>query len=170
MSITVPTGTLPAAISEALNERPIKMYVYLEYTNSAGNIPAYTTVAVVPNFDAPLTYYTGLANTNNYLRVPAVRSPFLAGTSTPTTGQTITTYLAQSAPGNVGVNANGANFANGSICYGAALVVALDENDRTKDIVVARSYFTIDSERLTKTAASELFITFPFTVNSIKAT
>lgn len=169
MSITVPTGTLPAAISEALNERPIKMYVYLEYTNGAGNIPAYTAVGNVPNFDAPLTYYTGLANTNNYLRVPAVRSPFLTGTNTDVAGQTITTYLAQSAPGNTGINASGVSFANGSICYGAALVVALDENDRTKDIVVARSYFTLESERLTKTAASELFVTFPFTVNSIKA-
>ena len=169
MSITVPTGTLPAAISEALNERPIKMYVYLEYTNGAGNIPAYTAVGAVPNFEAPLTYYTGLANTNNYLRVPAVRSPFLTGTNTDVAGQTITTYLAQSAPGNTGINASGVNFANGSICYGAALVVALDENDRTKDIVVARSYFTLEAERLTKTSASELFVTFPFTVNSTKA-
>lgn len=170
MAITVTTGTLPLAVLEGLSDRPGRMYIYMEYANSSGDIPTYTAVGNVPNFENPLTYYLNLETPKNFLRVAALRSPVLASSVTSTAGQATATYLAQSEPGIAGIRLGNAAFGTNSICYGAALAFAPAVSDHTQDIVLARSYFTAASERLTKTAASELFITFPLTFNSTKAT
>lgn len=169
MAITVTTGTLPLALLEGLSDKPGRMYIYMEYANAANNVPNYAIVSNVPNFENPLTYYANLPATRNFLRVFALRSPVVASTISATSAQATATYLAQSEPGIAGVLPSGASFGNTSICYGAALVFAPAENDHTQDIILARSYFTAANEYLAKTAASELFITFPLTFNSTKA-
>lgn len=167
MPITITTGILPLAISEALSDKKLKTYIYLEYANSSGDIPVgYTTGANIPNFNNPMDYYLNIASTSNFLRVPALRSPILESTTTTTTSKTTTTYLAQSFPGVLPYRASPA-FNTTSICYGAALVLVPESADITQDLVVARAYF-VDATLL-KTASSELFVTFPFTVNATKA-
>lgn len=170
MAITVTTSTLPLAVLEGLSDKPGRMYIYMEYANVASNVPDYSTASVITYFENPLGYYAGLDSGKNFLRVSALRSPVVSNTVTLSTGQATATYLAQSEPGIAGVIPGNASFGTNSICYGAALVFAPVETDRTRDIVLARSYFTNSSERLIKTAASELFITFPLTFNSTKAT
>lgn len=169
MAITVTTGTLPLAIIEGLSEQPGRMYIYMEYASS-GNVPTYTAVANIPNFNNPLSYYSGLSNSQNFIRVPALRNPIVSSTVTETTGQATCVYLGQSSPSSVKINPNGLNFTTNVICYGAALVYAPSDTDYTRDLILARSYFTDSSERLTKSATSELFISFPLTLNSTKAT
>lgn len=171
MAITVTTGTLPLAIATAFSDASYKMYIYMEFTNAEANIPAFTTSSAITNFDSPLSYYSSLASTRNFLRVPAIRNPNVENTITATTGEATTIYLAQTNPETVAV-LGGANAAFGatSICYGAALVLGRNDNDYTEDIVLARSYFTASGERLIKTSTSELFVTFPLTVGSEKAT
>jgi len=170
MAITVTTGTLPTAISEALSDKPTKMYIYMEFANTTSNIPTSFTVAEnIPNFANPNTYYltTIPQNGRNFIRVPAVRNPVVEVVINSTSGTSTTVYMAQSIPGQNGVHSSTAvDFGTGSICYGAALVLAKDDVDITNDIVLARSYFTNSSERLVKTGASELFVTFPLVVSS----
>lgn len=177
MSITVTTGMLPAAISESLSDKPSQMYIYMEYVNDVSSIPvAFTSAqniyAVESHFNSPSSYYLDFQSglNFNYIRVPAIRSPIVEHVKTNNSSEAITLYLAQSTPGIIGVKANGPSFGTNSICYGAALVLVPDINDVTKDLIMARSYFTAASERLTKSAASELFITFPLKINSTKAT
>lgn len=170
MATTVTTGTLPLALAEALSNRPFKMYIYMEYANNSADIPtSLNTSSNIGNFDNPLAYYLGLDNTKNFLRVPAIRNPAVDSLVGTTAAQATTTYIAQTTPESTrAISANPA-FGTGSICYGAALVLAPDANDPTKDIVMARSYFTASGERLTKSSASELFVTFPLTMTSAKA-
>jgi len=170
MAITVTTGTLPLALVEALGNKPGQMYLYMEYVNLSTNVPDFTTAAAILNFNNPLSYYSGLATTANFLRVPAFRSPIVSSNVTVNDGQAVITYLGQSTPGIVGVKIGNSAFGTNSICYGAALVYGPHETDYTQDLVIARSYFTPSAERLIKTAASELFITFPLTLNSTRAT
>jgi hypothetical protein len=172
MATTVTTGTLPLALAETFSNSPVKVYIYLEYANNANDIPtSFNTAGNITNFDNPLAYYSGLAaNSRNFLRVPAIRNPTITNIVDATSGQTTTTYIAQTAPDSVKVLSAGPTFGNTSICYGAALVLAKNDADYTQDIVMARSYFTASTERLTKSSASELFITFPLTINSTKAT
>jgi len=143
----------------------------MEYANTVGEIPtSFSAAGDVTNFDNPMQYYLNLSSSGrNFLRVPAVRNPIVDVTVNATSGQSTTVYMAQSIPGQGGI-LGGVTFQTGSICFGAALVLALDEADHTRDIVLARSYFTDSSERLTKSNASELFVTFPLVVNSTKAT
>jgi hypothetical protein len=171
MAITVTTGTLPLALAETLSSAPAKVYIYMEYANSSGAVPAsFTTASNILNFSNPLSYYSDLENTKNFLRIPAIRNPAIVNTVGANSGLATTTYIAQTDAASQGVLSGNAAFGTGSICYGAALVLAKDDNDRTQDIVMARSYFVGSTERLTKSAASELFITFPLTINSTRAT
>jgi hypothetical protein len=158
------TAELPKALAQAVAEQPTKMYLYLEYTNSSGNVPAgYTSAsAISSSFANPKTYYSGLTNAN-FLRVSAVRDPNVVSTVNGSVYTTTTTFFGQSTAATNGVLSNGQTFGNTSICYGAALVLALDEADRTKDLIIGRSYFVNGSEYITKTASSQVFVTFPFT-------
>lgn len=169
MPITKITGSFPLAMSELLANKPAKMYMYMEYTNSASDVPVMDAAAINANFANPTTYYSTLANTRNYIRVSAAKNPVPVMISDNNFQEITNTYFAQSALGaQVLTGSDRPNFGNGSICYGAALVLALQENDHTKDIVIARSYFTGANEPLTRTATSEVFISFPLSIRSTK--
>jgi hypothetical protein len=171
MALTVTTGTLPLALAETLSSAPAKVYIYMEYANSSGAVPtSFTTASNITNFSDPLGYYSNLDSTKNFLRVSAIRNPNIANSVGANSGAATTVYIAQTDASTQGVLSGNAAVSTGSICYGAALVLALDDNDRTRDIVMARSYFVGSTERLIKSAASELFITFPLTINSTRAT
>ena len=169
--VTVYTGKLPLGLARATSELPHKMYLYLEYTNSSGSVPSgYTTAAAIPNFSTPIDYYNGLQN-SNFLRVPAIKDPNIASTEVSDASATATiTFFGQSTATTTGVLSNSVPFGNNSICYGAALVLVLDEADRTKDIILARAYFVGSTEYLSKTSSSQVFVTFPFTVSVTKQT
>lgn len=160
-AFTVFTAELPKALSEAISGAPYKIYMYLEYATS-GNVPNYPqSSAIGDSFTDPKAYYNDLASTANYLRVPALRDPNVIN-SVLDPYSTTTNFFGQSTGSVSQVNSSGAAFATGVNCYGAALVLAKDDLDRTKDLVMARSYFTEDP--LVKTSASELFVTFPFVI------
>ena len=167
--ITVLTSELPAALAIAVSGKPHKMYMYLEYASGSGSVPDYPSGGAVPNFESPKTYYAGLGSTKNYIRVPAVLDPTVvnssSGTAPSITYTSTSTYFGQSNTISVGVNTAGAAFGNSVYCYGAALVLAPDDADRTKDLVMARAYFT--DSTLQKTSSSELFVTMPFTTTAI---
>lgn len=166
--ITVLTAETPIGLAEALADKPTKMYMYLEFADGAGSVPAYTTAGSVPNFASPKTYYSSLTSRLDYLRVPAIRQPTTTNSVVGTTYSTSSVFVAQSSPPYVSVRGN-QSFTTGSVCYGAALVVVPDENDRTKDLIIARAYFTGGSEYLVKTASSEVFVSFPFTTSVTSA-
>ena len=148
------TAELPKAIAAALSGA--NMYLYLEYCAS-GVTPTDETAVLAD----PKAYYTGLASNRNYLRVPAIADP--AQTHTVGGGPSYTTsvrFFGQSSPSSVKMNSGGQNFEANVKCYGAALVLAVDPTDATKDLILARSYFS--ASVLTKSASSELFVTFTF--------
>jgi hypothetical protein len=164
MAITLFTSDLPKALAEALVDRPHKVYLYLEYTNASGTVPTgYTSSAAIPNLVDPRLYYSTLATTKNYLRVPAVRDPNVVASGTAPTYAITTTFFGQSNAAGASANPVSAAFGTGSICYGAALVLAPSAEDKSQDLIIGRSYFVGAQEYLTKTASSELFVTFPFT-------
>ena len=168
--ITVLTSELPAALAIAVSGKPHKMYMYLEYASGSESVPDYASGNAVPNFESPKTYYAGLGSTKNYIRVPAVLDPTVvnssSGTAPSITYTSTSTYFGQSNTVSVGVNTSPAPaFGNSVFCYGAALVLAPDDADRTKDLVMARAYFT--DSTLQKTSSSELFVTMPFTTTAI---
>lgn len=167
--VTIYTSELPLGLAQAVSELPHKVYLYLEYTNSSGNVPDYSAANLIPNFSNPKSYYEGLTNAN-FLRVPAIKDPNVVTSVAGTTYTSTVTFFAQSTGATLGVIAGGPSLGNSSICYGAALVLVLDEADRTKDIVLARAYFTGAQEYITKTSSSQLFVTFPFTVNVTQPT
>lgn len=159
--ITVLTADTPKALAYAMSDSPHKIYMYLEYTNAG--VPGYPLPQVVPGFSDPLAYYWSLIPARNFLRVPAVRDPNVISSLVNLVSTTTTTFFAQSSSPYTGSNSGGAPLTDGtSQCYGAALVLVPDEQDRTKDLVLGRSYFTANP--ITKTATSELFVTFPFSV------
>lgn len=160
-AFTIFTAELPKALSEAISGAPYKIYMYLEYATS-GDVPGYQDSSDIGgSFTDPKAYYNDLAPTANYLRVPALRDPNVIN-SVLNPASTTTNFFGQSTGSVSQVNSSGAAFATGVNCYGAALVLAKDDLDRTKDLVMARSYFT--DEPLVKTSASELFVTFPFVI------
>jgi len=162
--VTTFTAELPLGIAKAVAEQPHKMYLYLEYTNTVDNIPTtYTTAAAIPNFSNPKDYYKQLSG-KNYLRVQAIRDPNIVSSVAGSVYTTSTNFFGQSSGTSAG-QLVGESFGTNSICYGAALVLAVDESEPSSDVVLARAYFTAAGERLTKTASSELFVTFPLTVS-----
>lgn len=160
-AFTVFTAELPKALSEAISGEPHRIYMYLEYATS-GNVPDYQNSSDIGgSFSDPKAHYNDLASTANYLRVPALRDPNVIN-SVLNPYSTTTNFFGQSTGSVSPVNSSGAAFQNGVSCYGAALVLAKDDLDRTKDLVMARSYFT--DNPLVKTSASELFVTSPFVI------
>jgi hypothetical protein len=166
MAITATTGSLPLALAEVLSDKPTRMYMYMEYVNNAGDVPSITSAGGVTNFSNPLSYYLNLEDKKNYIRVPAIRNPSVSFAVNSISGESVTTYFAQSADTSTGIltGVGRSVFGPSSVCYGAALVLGLDETDHTKDIVIARAYFTNENERLTKSSASQLFVSFPLSI------
>lgn len=159
-TVTVFTSEFPKAMAEAISEKPHKVFLYLEYTNTSA--PSYPNAGSVPGFSDPKTYYSGLGVSSNYLRVPAIKDPNVQLNNSSPYSATVN-FFGQSSSTATGVNQSGAAFGNGVICYGAALVLAPSEQDKTQDLVIARAYFT--DAPLTKTSSSELFVTFPFSTS-----
>lgn len=149
------TAELPKAIAAALSGA--NMYLYLEYCAS-GVTPTDPTDTLAD----PKAYYTTLPSNRNYLRVPAIVDPNQTHTvdTGPTSYTTSVRFFGQSSPSSVKMNSGGQNFDPNVKCYGAALVLAVDPADATKDLILARSYFS--ASVLTKSASSELFVTFTF--------
>ena len=80
-----------------------------------------------------------------------------------TTYESVISHIACTDPTSTKVLSNNTNFQEGSLVYGAALVLAIDPNDRTQDIVVSRNYFT--EAPLEKIANGEVSVTCPFAFN-----
>jgi len=159
-TVTVFTSEFPKAMAEAVSEKPHKMFLYLEYIS--GSPPNYPAASAVPGFSDPKTYYSTLGSSSNYLRVPAIKDPNVQLNNSSPYSATVN-FFGQSDSAATGVNESGAGFVNGVACYGAALVLAPFEQDKTQDLVIARAYFT--DAPLMKTASSELFVTFPFSTS-----
>jgi len=153
------TAELPKALASALSGAD--MYMYLEYCASSVTPTDPSTFLMDPK-----AYYTGLPSNRNYLRVQAVADPNQVTTTgiSPASSTTSVRFFGQSSPSSVKMNSSGQNFATGVKCYGAALVLAVDPQDATKDLVLAQSYFS--SSVLTKTSSSELFVTFTFSTTA----
>jgi hypothetical protein len=157
-TITAFTSEFPQAMAEAISEKPHKIFLYLEY--SSGSVPNYQNPAQVPNFSNPKVYYSSLIGAN-YLRVPAIKDPNVQLNNSSPYSATVN-FFGQSSSTSTGVNEDGPTFGNGVNCYGAALVLAPSEQDKTQDLIVARAYF---NPPLVKTDSSELFVTFPFSTS-----
>jgi hypothetical protein len=126
--------------------------VYLEYANVAD--PAAPVAA--PSFATTdgRAYYDNLASTpdRDYLRVPLSITPtisivpgqeayFAAGTGN------VVTWFAQSA-GTVGANGKPFSSAANSKLYGVALVAAPVLGDRSRDVLLARSYYDAGGQQV----------------------
>jgi len=159
-TVTVFTSEFPQAMAEAISEKPHKMFMYLEYIN--GSPPNYPDASSVLGFSDPKAYYSGLGSSSNYLRVPAIKDPNVQLNNSSPYSATVN-FFGQSNSAATGVNESGAPFGSGVTCYGAALVLAPFEQDKTQDLIIARAYFT--NAPLIKTASSELFVTFPFSTS-----
>lgn len=121
--------------------------IFLEFEN-LGN-PATTVTPPSYDRDEGVGYYDdlSLSSTKDYLRVPLQSTPSLgvasgydsyfteAGTGNKLTFMGITT-------GSVGVHGRAFANANNSKVYGAALVATPDENDHSKDLIIARTYYS----------------------------
>lgn len=169
-AFTTLTGTYPTAMTRLLQMDAGEMYMYIEYAEDGGSVPSYSSADDVNAYFAdPLSYYNSLASTRNYLRVPAFRHPVVDTTVTSdppdTIYRSVLTYLGQAAAGTSnGVNEYGPLFIDDVRVYGAALVLAIDPADRTKDIVISRSYFT--AAPLTRVSYSPVSVTMPISFSA----
>lgn len=141
--------------------------LYLEFENQVDPGVAIS----VANFDRDLgiTYYNNLSDSTarDFLRIPLILEP--AGSvsagfegNLPTEQQlNKLTFFAQSV-GTTGVH--GKDFSHSgaggtSKVYAAALVAAPDFNDRTKDVIFARTMFQ-PANQVTKEASSQIGLTW----------
>jgi hypothetical protein len=108
--------------------------MYLEFDNGVDPIvePAYDR-------DSDISYYTAsLGADRDFLHVPLVSQPMLsASDGTYSTNQVSFFSLSSSKLGENGEQ----TFQTGSRVYGGALVATPDLSDRSKDIVVCRTYW-----------------------------
>lgn len=139
-------------------------YMLIEYENVADPADPVT----VPSFgrDEGLEYYDSLAMMagRDYLRVPMLQEPmlgieggfedyFVDGES----GNKLT-FFAQSM-GTEGVHMTPFGAGSNSKVYGAALVAGPGGNDRSRDVVFARTYFDV-ADQTVKEASSQIGITW----------
>ena len=141
--------------------------LYLEFENQAD--PA-VEISVAPfGRELGITYYNNLGSSTNrdFLRIPLILEP-AGSVSTGFEGNLPTeqqlnklTFFAQSV-GTVGVH--GKDFSHSGVggtskVYAAALVAAPDFNDRTKDVIFARTMFQ-PANQVTKEASSQIGLTW----------
>ena len=103
-------------------------------------------------------YYAALEShpTRDYLRVPITLTPSL-GPSGINFNTNIVSYTCQESA-SIGVGGKPFSAAALSVVYGLALVSATDANDRTKDLVYARTYDIAPEE---KDDNHQIHITWP---------
>ncbi len=121
--------------------------IFLEYENLANPATSVTPPSV--DRDEGIGYYDdlSLSSTKDYIRVPLKSTPAL-GVATgyetyftaPGTGNKLS-YMGITT-GSVGVHGRPFANANNSKIYGAALVATPDENDHSKDLILARTYYS----------------------------
>jgi hypothetical protein len=137
--------------------------MYIEYENVA---TPEDPVTEDDNFDRTLgiEHYNALSGSRDYLRVALTLEPTLGISTdyaeyfTPGENGNQLTFFAQSS-GTAGVNALPFSHAVNSKVYAAALVATPDFNDRTKDVVFARTVFDLE-DQITKEASSQIGITW----------
>lgn len=152
----------------ALGKREYRINgIYLEYQNTSppGSIPSF-------NLDAGVEYYQGLSGNRDYLRLPLSSTPLLkveTGWEDYFSGEdddfNAATFFAQTA-GTVGVNGLPFSAASNSLAIGMALVACPVWEDKTRDIVFARTYYSV-SEQTPKQNNHQLSIswTLPFVLS-----
>jgi len=129
--------------------------LYIEFENVAA--PA--NPVSIPSFNNTdgLSYYQNLVAPQDYLSVPLLGTPQLGIVSgyesyfTAGVDGNQLTFTAQTA-GSVGIN--GVTFSNAlnSKIFGIALVAAPDSGDMTKDILIARGYYTVANQLIVPAA------------------
>jgi hypothetical protein len=152
------------AIARILAGENILIYMYIEFENmdSPGNNPT----GSVADIDNDVTYFTGLGAGRDFIRI-AVLKPSQTNASAVEYSNNRVTFIGQVLDETNGVNGNEVFGTDGasifSYIYGAAIVAVPDVNDVTKDLIIARSYFTA-LEQVIDTAVT---VTFPldFEVN-----
>lgn len=137
--------------------------MYIEYENVGD---PEDPISEATEFDRALgiDHYNDLSGSRDYLRAALTLEPSL-GISTPmaeyfTVGETGNqlTFFAQTS-GAAGVNTLPFSHTTNSKVYAAALVATPDFNDRTKDVVFARTVFDVE-DQVTKEASSQIGITW----------
>jgi hypothetical protein len=124
--------------------------MYIEYKNVASpgdtvSVPSYTR-------GAGLSYYTSLASTYDYLRVPLSALPTITIQSgyesyfTAPEGN-VMTFFAQTS-GTTGELGRAFSDGSNSKAFGVALVATPDWSDSTQDVIFARTYFDTGDQQL----------------------
>lgn len=140
--------------------------MYIEYENVEPSVQIST-----PSFDrnVDITYYNSLydSTTRNFIRVPLTIEPALsvstgyeANLPVNQSGNQLT-FFAQTSEARVVYDDEARRFSNltNSRVYAAALVAAPAINDRSKDVVFARTVFN-SNYQVTKEASSQIGITW----------
>jgi hypothetical protein len=146
------------------NTHPINC-IYIEYQNvaSAGD------TAVVPSATTQegLEYYNNLGANHDFIRAPITGLPDLtiAPSYTPyfgdSEGNTLTMVAITAAvAGELGRPFNNAVH---SKVYGLALVSVSDWNDRTRDVVIQRAYYSSEPEQVIRPASGSFGAKYPIT-------
>ena len=137
--------------------------MYVEFENVAAPEDLVVTPGEVPR-DEGVAYYNGLADSpsRDFLRIPLVQDPTIdvedgfAGFFSAGQGNRLTFFAMTS--GETGVHGKPFSAAANSKICGTALVAAPDWNDRTRDVVAVRSYFSSDEQPL-KPASQQIALT-----------
>lgn len=116
------------------------MYIEFENVASPGDpvdVPVFTRGP-----GEGIDYYNDLSgsSTRDYLRIPIIAGTLSSSDETEFPLGNVSTFFAQTS-GVAGVHGKGWSDAYNSVAYGGALVTFVDDDDFTRDIVLARAYF-----------------------------
>lgn len=111
--------------------------MYMEFVNAA-HIP----VPADPVFgrDAGISYYLGLGDHRDFLRVPLTVSPYFQSTNASRYVSNQVTFYAMSSGHTQGYNGKPFDATNQSTVIGLALVAMPDPANQSNDIILCRSY------------------------------
>lgn len=138
--------------------------MYIEYENTD---PEALISAPVLERTADISYYNSLSETRNFIRVPLSIEPALsvsagyeANLPVNQSGNQLT-FFAQTSESRVVYPGESRRFSNttNSRVYAAALVATPAVNDRSKDVVFARTVFD-SAHQVTKEVSSQIGITW----------
>lgn len=139
--------------------------MYIEYENAANPATVISTPSFLRDFD--ISDYDDMAEstTKNYLRVPLSLEPALSVSSGYDANLPVNqagnqlTFFAQTASAQAVYSGASRAFGVTSKVYAAALVAAPVFNDRTKDVIFARTQFS-GANQVTKEPSSQIGITW----------
>ena len=146
------------------NTNPINC-IYIEFQNVAlvgdtASVPSATTAE-------GLEYYNNLGADHDFIRAPIVGTPTLSIASGYTPyfgdgeGNTLTMLAVTAAiQGELGRAFN--NTVHSKV-YGLALVSVSDWNDRTRDIIIQRAYYSSEPEQVVRPAGGSFAAQYPLT-------